>query len=75
MRSSSWDTSLAKCKVGHHYNACAFGPDGRLYVSGAFRLHEGQLDSVEVYDPRAGRWDNLGRCVVVVHFSAGAFLF
>ena len=74
VRSSSWDTSLAKCKVGRHYNACAFGPDGRLYVSGAFR-HEGQLDSVEVYDPRAGRWDNLGRCGVVVHFSAGAFLF
>ena len=72
-RVAAWDTTLAPCRIGRHYNACAFGPDGRLYVSGAFR-HDGQLDHVEVYDPRADRWEDLPSIGVVVHFSAGAFI-
>ena len=74
VRAPSWDTSLAPARVGRHYNAAAFGPDGRLYCSGAFR-HEGQLDVVERYDPRADRWEDLPDVGIVIGFSAGAFLF
>ena len=73
-RTERWDTSLASCPTARHYNAAAFGPDGRLYVSGAFR-HEGQLDVVERYDPVADRWESLPSVGEVVKFSAGTFLF
>ena len=69
-----WDTSLASCKVGRHYNAAAFGPDGMLYASGAFR-HDGQLDVVERYDPRADRWEMLSQIGFTVKFSSGAWVF
>ena len=75
-RTKSWDVALAPSIIGRHYNACAFGPDGFLYASGAFR-HEpvGQLDAVERYDPRADRWEALAPIGFVVNFSAGAFTF
>lgn len=73
-RIRAWDTSLAQCRWGRHYNAAAFGPDGWLYVSGAFR-HEGQLDVVERYDPRADKWQPLGPIGFTVKFSAGTFVF
>jgi hypothetical protein len=60
--------------VGRHYNAAAWGPDGRLYVSGTYR-HYGQLDVVEAFDLRAGRWETLPQIGVVLQFSAGAFIF
>ena len=69
-RCGHWDTSLAPLHVGRHYNACAFGPDGCLYVSGAFR-HDGQLDAVERYDPRMDQWEELPQIGEVVTFSAG----
>lgn len=73
-RTQAWDTSLAQSHVGRHYNACAFGPDGMLYVSGAFR-HDGQLDAVERYDLRADKWQRLAGIEFVVKFSSGAFTF
>ena len=73
-RTSTWDASLTPPTIDRHYNAAAFGPDGRLYVSGAFR-HTGQLDAVEAYDVRADRWETLPEIGVVVQFSAGAFLY
>ena len=73
-RTDSWHLSKAKLTWGRHYNAAAFGPDGLLYVSGAFR-HEGQLDVVERYDPRTDRWESLAPIGEVVNFSAGTFLF
>ena len=75
-RTKTWDASLAPSLVGRHYNACAFGPDGLLYASGAFR-HEplGQLDAVERYDPRADKWEPLATIGFVINFSAGAFTF
>ena len=66
--------SLARLHVGRHYNACAFGPDGLLYVAGAFR-HTGQLADAEVYDPRADRWRVLPKMPLAVQFGAGAWLF
>ena len=60
--------------TARHYNAAAFGPDGYLYVAGAFR-HEGQLDAVERYDPRANKWEQLSQIGFVVKFSAGTFVF
>ena len=74
LRTGEWDSSLAPLHVGRHYNAAAFGPDGRLYCSGAFR-HDGQLDVVERYDPRANRWEELPPIGQVVTFSAGAFVW
>ena len=73
-RMCSWDTSLPSMSVGRHYNAAAWGPDGRLYVSGTYR-HYGQLDVVEAFDLRAGRWETLPQIGVVLQFSAGAFIF
>ena len=74
LRTGAWDTTLAPPRVGRHYNATAFGPDGRLYCSGTFR-HDGQLDVVERYDPRADRWEDLPDIGAVVGFSSGVFLF
>ena len=74
IRMSAWDTALAQCQHGRHYNAAAFGPDGLLYVAGAFR-HDGQLDVVERYDPRADRWESLPNMARPITFSTGTFLF
>ena len=73
-RGAAWDATLPPLRVGRHYNAAAFGPDGRLYVSGSFR-HEGHLDVVECFDPRAGRWQDLPSIGQPVAFSAGAFVW
>lgn len=73
-RDGVWNTSLARLQLGRHYNAAAFGPDGLLYVSGTFR-HDGQLDVVERYDPRADQWEELDPVGAVVKFSAGVFVF
>lgn len=73
-REGRWQTDLAPLLVGRHYNAAAFGPDGRLYVAGTFR-HAGQLDVVERYDPRANAWEELPPMGAPLCFSAGAFLF
>ena len=69
-----WDTTLAPMRIGRHYNAAAFGPDGWLYVSGAFR-QEGQLDSCERYDPRANRWEDFVSIGMPVTFSSGTFVW
>ena len=74
LRAGTWALSAARLKWGRHYNAAAFGPDGCLYVSGAYR-HSGQLDVVERYDPRKGGWETLPGIGVAVNFSAGAFTF
>lgn len=73
-REPRWQVSRATLRVGRHYNAAAFGPDGRLYVAGAFR-HEGQLDVVERYDPRLDSWEDLPSVGGPVQFSAGAFIW
>lgn len=73
-RTDTWQQSSALLRWGRHYNASAFGPDGFLYASGAFR-HSGQLDVVERYDPRVDTWEELPRIGTTVHFSAGAFVF
>ena len=73
LRVAQWDGALPPAQVGRHYNAAAWGPDERLYVSGAYR-HTGQLDVVECYDLRAGKWEALERIGLVLNFSAGAFL-
>eukprot|EP00929_Paragymnodinium_shiwhaense_P037660 TRINITY_DN20024_c0_g1_i1.p1 TRINITY_DN20024_c0_g1~~TRINITY_DN20024_c0_g1_i1.p1 ORF type:complete len:386 (-),score=33.14 TRINITY_DN20024_c0_g1_i1:134-1291(-) len=73
-RESRWNTSLARLRFGRHYNAAAFGPDGCLYVAGAFR-HCGQLQVVERYEPRVDRWETLTGLGVPVQFSAGTFIF
>ena len=70
----TWDTALAPAPTARHYNAAAWGPDGWLYVSGAFR-HDGQLDVLERYEPRADKWEALSTIGFVVKFSAGAFTF
>ncbi|CAK0802979.1 unnamed protein product [Prorocentrum cordatum] len=74
VRTSAWQLSRSRLRWGRHYNAAAFGPDGLLYVSGAFR-HTGQLDVVERYDPRIDRWEELSPIGTVVNFSAGTFVF
>lgn len=73
-REHRWNTHLARLRFGRHYNAAAFGPDGRLYVAGAFR-HCGQLQVVERYDPRVDRWETLPGVGVPIQFSAGTFIF
>lgn len=73
-RTARWQLSAARLNWCRHYNAAAFGPDGFLYVSGAFR-HSGQLDVVERYDPRVDRWEKLADIGSVVKFSAGVFRF
>ena len=73
-RQGIWDVSLAPLHTGRHYNAAAFGPDGCLYVSGAFR-HTGQLDVVERYHPRLDRWEELPQIGETITFSAGAFVW
>mmetsp|Transcript_33260 Transcript_33260/g.54945 ORF Transcript_33260/g.54945 Transcript_33260/m.54945 type:complete len:397 (+) Transcript_33260:252-1442(+) len=73
-RTNEWDASIASLRCGRHYNAAAFAPDGKLYVSGAFR-HPAQLDVVERYDPRADRWEDVNEIGTVVKFSGGAFIF
>jgi hypothetical protein len=74
MRMRAWDISLAQPQFARHYNASAFGPDGRLYVSGTFR-HDGQLDTVERYDVRADKWETLANIGEPIQFSSGAFIF
>lgn len=73
-REHKWNTNLARMRFGRHYNAAAFGPDGCLYVAGAFR-HCGQLQVVERYEPRANKWETLPGLGVPVQFSAGTFVF
>lgn len=73
-RECRWQTSFPQLHYGRHYNSAAFGPDGLLYVAGAFR-HDGQLDVVERYDPRSNAWEDLPNIGRHVEFSAGTFLF
>eukprot|EP00928_Gymnodinium_smaydae_P083106 TRINITY_DN66369_c0_g1_i1.p1 TRINITY_DN66369_c0_g1~~TRINITY_DN66369_c0_g1_i1.p1 ORF type:complete len:380 (-),score=29.77 TRINITY_DN66369_c0_g1_i1:191-1330(-) len=73
-REGIWDCSLASLRVARHYNAAAFGPDGRLYVAGTYE-HTGQLAVVERYDIRADQWETLADMPRPVQFSAGVFLF
>lgn len=74
LRDRRWQRAKTTLRVGRHYNAAAFGPDGRLYVAGTFR-HTGQLDVVERYDPRMDMWEDLPDMCSPVQFSAGTFLF
>mmetsp|Transcript_159563 Transcript_159563/g.507963 ORF Transcript_159563/g.507963 Transcript_159563/m.507963 type:complete len:125 (+) Transcript_159563:625-999(+) len=75
-----WVRTLATLNAHalRHYNAAAFGPDGYLYVAGAFR-HTGYLRVVERYDARVDKWDNtwekLPEMEVPILFCSGAFIF
>jgi len=77
-REPEWRVSRSRLNWGRHYSAAAFGPDGYLYVAGAFR-HTGYLRVVERYDARVDKWDNtwerLPEMEVPILFCAGAFLF
>mmetsp|Transcript_159562 Transcript_159562/g.507953 ORF Transcript_159562/g.507953 Transcript_159562/m.507953 type:complete len:271 (+) Transcript_159562:303-1115(+) len=77
-REPEWHVSRSRLNWGRHYNAAAFGPDGYLYVAGAFR-HTGYLRVVERYDARVDKWDNtwekLPEMEVPILFCSGAFIF
>lgn len=74
VRVRTWDTALARCRVGRHYNAAGFSPEGLLLVAGAFR-HGGQLLDVEAYDPRADKWQTLPSLPMPLQFGGGAWVF
>ena len=73
-RVKAWDTALARCRVGRHYNAAGFSPEGLLLVAGAFR-HDGQLLDVEAYDCRADKWQTLPSMPTPLQFGGGAWVF
>ena len=65
--------ACASPRVARHYNAASFGPDGMLYVAGAFR-HLGYNHSAERYDAVADAWESLPDVSTELEFTAGAFL-
>ena len=77
-REKRWSQGFAALRLGRHYNAASFGPDGCLYVAGAFR-HSGQLDACERWDPRLDRWEELPAMSTgdgaPLQFSAGAWVW
>lgn len=73
-RLANWDSGLAEMTVPRHYHSAAFGPDGRLYVAGTYRPR-GQLPTVECYDIRADRWEQLPEMPFATQFTCGAVTF